>query len=195
MKKLGIDAKWVVSPLLAHGTNVKVADEHDRGKAIPDTDALVTNKSNVFLTVTVADCLPIYIYDPEHNAIALTHAGWRGMAGNIIKNTVETLKKTYDSSVSSLVIAIGPHIGGCHYEVGNDVARQFDQYRGTIRTNDGRKFLDLGSVAIHQFSSLGVDPRQISADGVCTYEADNFFSYRRDKPGVAEVMLAVFGMK
>jgi copper oxidase (laccase) domain-containing protein len=87
--KVGIDINNIVSTSLIHETNIVVVDEKDKGQIILNADGLITYKQNIFLTVTVGDCVPIYFFDEKNNIIGLAHAGWRGVVKNISKALIE----------------------------------------------------------------------------------------------------------
>ncbi len=82
-QNLGMSIEHMVSAVLTHGTQIVTVTEEDRGRIILATDGLTTNQADVILTVTVADCVPIYFFDPKNKAIGLAHAGWRGTLQNI----------------------------------------------------------------------------------------------------------------
>lgn len=131
-KQMGTDLSRVVCCEQVHGTNIHVVTKKDMGSGaftlddtIKDTDGLVTNKKNIPLMLFFADCAPLLIYDPQHNAIGLAHAGWRGTVGNIAANTLQVMHDTYGTEPSDCIAAIGPCIGQCCYEIGDNVAEKF----------------------------------------------------------------------
>ena len=148
---------------------------------------MVTAARGVVLTVTVADCLPLYIWNNAQTVAGVAHAGWRGVRNNIAKEMVAACKREYDIDASDMKAFIGPHIGSCHFEVKNDVARQFAAEQ-IIKRND-RHYIDLAAVVRGQLANAGVSDVTVSAD--CTYcLSETFFSRRRDKPKEIEAMLA-----
>ncbi len=82
---IGVDSERTVTARLTHSNKIAVVTPHDKGKIIDSVDALATKSNDVFLTITFSDCLPIFIFDPINRAVALVHAGWRGLAGGILK--------------------------------------------------------------------------------------------------------------
>ena len=131
--KLGIKDKLTVKAGLVHGNNVKVVSSREAGKTIEKIDGLITADKNLFLTITVADCLPIFIFDPEKEIIGLIHGGWRSLAKNILAEAVKNLSK-------DILIGIGPGISQCHFEVKQDVVKKFKPYlKYALKDN----FLDL----------------------------------------------------
>jgi hypothetical protein len=112
--------------------------------------------------------------DSQNKAIAAIHAGWRGTAGEIVIKTLEKMRSEFGTQPSDISAAIGPGIGVCCYEVGEDVSKQFGF---AVRTH-----LDLMSENRKQLESVGVPARNIEALGVCTFcDTERFFSYRREK--------------
>ena len=159
-----------------------------------DCDALITNQSKYLLTITVADCLPIYFYDKNKKVAALAHAGWRGVASKIVEEVINTFINHYDSNLNDVEIFIGPHIRDCHFEVKNDVSSQFKISDSTIR--DGKTYINLSKIVKDQLLQLNINNDNISISDECTYCLnDKYFSYRRDKPQELETMIAYIGLK
>jgi polyphenol oxidase len=139
-----------------HGTRV-VVDGQDGEEA----DGQVTSRAGVAAIVLVADCLPVALAGP--GAAGVVHAGWRGLAGGVLEAGV--------AAAGAVAAAIGPGIGPCCYEVGDDVRAVF----GT----SGRT-LDLKAVARARLRDAGVT--EIHDCGLCTAcDAERFFSHRRDR--------------
>ncbi len=88
-------------------------------------DASVTNRSGLLLAVQTADCVPILLVDPKKRAVAAVHAGWRGTLQRIVVKAIGQMQMQFKSKPADLLAAIGPSIGGCCYEVGTEVATQF----------------------------------------------------------------------
>ena len=87
----GIDPDKVISARLAHSNKVRRVFAGDRGKIIPEMDGLATAEPNVFVSITIADCVPIYFFDPVKQVVCLTHAGLKGILSGIVKNSVKLL--------------------------------------------------------------------------------------------------------
>jgi polyphenol oxidase len=139
-----------------HGTRV-VVDAH----GIEEADGQVTTAHGVAAIVLVADCLPVALAGPD--AAGVVHAGWRGLAAGVVEEGVE--------AVGAVAAAIGPGIGPCCYEVGDDVRAVF----GTAE-----RTLDLKAVARARLQAAGV--REIHDCGLCTScDPERFFSHRRDR--------------
>jgi polyphenol oxidase len=137
-------------------------------------DALVTNHAGLAISIRTADCYPILLADTRNLAVAAIHAGWRGTAAQIVVKTLEKMRAEFGTEACDIFAAIGPGIGVCCYEVGEDVSKQFGF---AIRTH-----LDLSSENRKQLESAGVPTQNIEALDVCTFcNAERFFSYRREK--------------
>ena len=132
-----IPLKNLIIPIQTHSDNIRCIEvRRDRGmaKAIPpylqpsslleDTDALVTNEQNLALALNFADCVPIIFYDPVKKVVAIAHAGWRGTAAKIAPKTVEKMVKIFSSKPQDIIALIGPAIGKCCFEVGDDVSKK-----------------------------------------------------------------------
>ena len=168
-----IDGNAVVSAEQVHGTRVAVVEWAHRGTTIAGVDGLVTRENGLFLSIFTADCLPVFLADPRSRAVALVHAGWRGLAGGIIHETVAVLAKEFGTLPENIHAAIGPHIQKCCFRVGDDVKTAL---RLPFGTDD---HADLGVIAREQLQAAGV--QQVSANGRCTcHEEQLFFSYRRN---------------
>lgn len=190
-EEIGVDASSIVSGRQVHGNRVGVVDETHAGcganvieEALPQTDALVTKSIGLPLLVYTADCVPTIVYDPIEHALGLAHAGWRGTVANVVGSLVSTMQSEFGSSPSNLVVGIGPSIGPCCYEVGDEVIDAWielglDQQRNAIRNGKGKFHLDLWKANALAFRASGVAENQIHLSGLCTKcESHRFFSRR-----------------
>ena len=194
--KIGIGAKDVVSAEIVHSEKVSQVGVEDKNKTIKGADALISKEKGVFLLVTTADCLPIFVFDSLSLALGLIHAGWRGLAQNIISEAVEKMREEFGSDPKNILVGIGPGICASCYEVGGEVAEKFKNYRECVRKKAGRTYLDLKKIAETQLLEQGILPENIEISPDCTYEGvKEYFSYRRDKPKEVQAMLAVIGLK
>jgi YfiH family protein len=188
--------------------------ERDEGE-LDEADIILTNDAERAITIRVADCLPILFVDRATRAVAAAHAGWRGLASRVPLVTIERLAAEFGSRPADVLVAIGPSIGACCYEVGEDVrarfagfgATQVDRWFGvhpsvsagnppvatlssTRRT--GHWFFDGWRCAYDQLKSAGVPSDQIFVAELCTASHGGAFcSYRRDGAGAAGRMVGV----
>ncbi|MFA7286521.1 MAG: peptidoglycan editing factor PgeF [Patescibacteria group bacterium] len=195
-EKVGLSNTGMVAASLVHGASVHVATASDAGKVIADVDALVTRTPQLTLSITFADCLPVYIADSKARVVAVLHAGWRGLAAGVVMATVRACTDLVSSKASELEAYIGPAICAEHYSVGMDVAKTFSHYNGAVRKDkNGGQQLDLINVAKQQLQASGLADSSITSAGICTYETATYFSNRRDKPREIEAQVAYIGLR
>ncbi len=185
-KYFGSDALFV-SALQVHGDEVyRIKNPQSRGWESLDrrlqADALVTATPKVVLTILTADCVPILLCDPEARVIAAVHAGWKGSRLGVVAKTVRTMCQEFGAEASRILAAIGPAIGGCCYEVGEEVAGAFRSIEGAVTQREGaRPRLDLKAVNRFQLLEAGLLPERIEVASYCTAcEKERFFSYRAE---------------
>ena len=136
-------------------------------------DALVTATPGLAISIRTADCLPILLVDRQHRAVAAVHAGWRGSADEIVRRTLDRMREEFETAPDQIIAAIGPGIGKCCYQVGDEVARKFGL--------NGAGRVDLAAANRQQLIMDGVPAGQIDTVGPCTMcNAEQFHSYRRD---------------
>ncbi len=181
-------------------------------------DASATNRPGLLLAVQTADCVPILLVDPKKRAIAAVHAGWRGTLQRIVVKAVGQLQMQFGSKPADLLAAIGPSIGGCCYEVGTEVAIQFQsqfadapEWFDEFRTGDepnpiqwlnmmppGHQpppknvLLDLRKANRAQLLGAGLRPSNIFVSDLCTAcRRDLLFSYRKEGAQSGRLMSAI----
>jgi YfiH family protein len=189
--KRGINLKETVTPKLTHSASVLRVDDKNRGEIISATDGLVTSALGLFLTVTVADCFPVYFYQQGSKTIGLVHSGWRGTVKNIAGQAVKAIA----GDPKSIIVGIGPGIQCCHFEIKNDILEKFSEYPEAIRKQDSKIFVDLPKIISKQLIASGLNIKNIESCGACTFcENEKYFSFRRDKPKNIEAMIAYIGL-
>jgi len=156
-----------------------------------DTDGLINSEKDLILTLKVADCVPIFLYDDKKKNFGLIHSGWKGTAGNIVSNGIK--KMIYNNSDSGDILAfLGPCIQSCCYEVGEDVSKYFDNI-AKLMIKDNKWMLDLHSQIKMSLLDCGLQEKNIQCSDVCTFESDKCHSYRRDGENAGR-MIAVMRM-
>lgn len=155
LKKLNINSKNAIELKQVHGNKIVIVKEPS--SKIQEADGMITNTPNVFLMIKAADCHQIAFFDPKNNAIGLIHAGYKGLAKGIIRNTITALKKNYHTNPKDLIIKFGPSIGPCCYRV------------------------DIWKEAEDQLSEFGILKENIYNPRICTYENIDYFSHRRSE--------------
>ncbi len=117
----GRDTDTVVHAHLVHGADVARVTQADNGTWVEHVDGLITDQPGCVLSMNYADCAPIFLYDPRRRAIGLGHAGWRGTVADLPGAMVRAMTAEFGSDPADLIAAVGPCIGPCCYEVGDDV--------------------------------------------------------------------------
>lgn len=151
----------------------------EKGGVCGESDALITNKKELGLAVSVADCTPIFIYDKKNQIISAVHSGWRGTEKKILLKTLEKLQNNFNADSSELIVYIGPSISHVYYEVGSEVAEKFDKKYFIPKEN--KFLLNIAQVNYDILVKFGVKKCNIQKSELCTFEMHEFLhSYRRD---------------
>jgi polyphenol oxidase len=174
----------IVTARQVHGSRcVQVGTAADD---IGEADALWSQQGGIVLGVMVADCVPILITERKGRSIAAIHAGWRGTAARITATCADALI-CQGAKVQDLVAAVGPAIGPCCFEIGEEVAKKMSALSrqrnpGLCYEKDGRWRADLWELNREILLQKGFVSENIDVLRVCTYCSPRFFSYRRDGP-------------
>jgi hypothetical protein len=187
---LGFGLEDLVCAEQVHGACVAGVSTADRGRgsrvfaeALPGADALVAQAAEVppLLGLYFADCLAILIADTRHHAVGLAHAGWRGTAEQIGAATLKVMGDAFGTAPADCVVALGPHIRKCCYQVGAELAERFGKVPGAVASRGGSPYLSLEAVNLSTLLSAGVPRGQVTLGSPCTCCSEElFFSYRRD---------------
>lgn len=162
-----------------HGHHVVSAAEVMRQHETPKADAVETRESGLVCAVMTADCLPVLLASADGQWVAAVHAGWRGLVGGVIPETL--IRAPADCEVLAW---LGPAIGPRAFEVGDEVRQVFMEVEPGVGDafrpgKSGRWWADIDRIARLQLSRLGVD--RVYGGGLCTWsDATRFYSYRRD---------------
>lgn len=191
-----LDAALICVPGQIHSRTVAVADgpapqATKLGEQFyPDTDGLMTSVPEHVLTVTVADCMPIFVLDTRTGARALLHSGWKGTG--ILETAVLRMKSVYGSVPGELFVLLGPCISAEAYAVDADRARTFraEWGDGAVRESNGREYLDLQAANQEICRRLGIT--QTATVSGCTVMNTAFGSYRREGAEAYTLMMAIF---
>ena len=153
-------------------------------------DGLVTQIVGLPLVVTVADCLPVVLFDPKNVVLGLVHAGWRGTAQGIVAKAVLLMVTQCGADVGGMIAYLGPSAGVCCYEVGREVAEVFSL--DLVEQRDDRLYLNLKEANCDQLLSTGLSKENIEISPYCTICTPQLFhSYRRDRNKSGRMMAAV----
>lgn len=211
-RRLKVALEMIERPLLTlqqiHSADLHwIVDAQDVAKAAaapPVGDALVSSLSDTLIAVQTADCLPILIADRRSGATAVVHAGWRGTLAGIVSKTVTAMRTRLGARPEDLLVAIGPAIGPCCFEVGAEVLAQFRArwaYADRLVSRpqpDGRVHLDLPLANRLQLGEAGLEDGAILDCNLCTICHNNmFFSYRFENGAVNPVgrLMGVIGWR
>lgn len=170
--------------------------------APPVADIVMTDDPSLAVAVQVADCVPLLLADTASGAVCAAHVGWRGAVAGVPGAAVAALADAFGSRPENLLAAIGPSIGPCCYEVGEEVRAAFWRASRGRRAGDvdgwfhtgarGRPHLDLWRAAADLLLAAGLDPRRVHASRLCTADHRRFFySYRADGPGTGRMAAAI----
>jgi hypothetical protein len=213
---LQVDATCLARPHQVHGASAVVA-EHAIGRR-PAADIIINDRPGLAVAIQTADCVPILFADQRTGAVGAAHAGWRGLAAGVPRAAVAVLAEKFRSRPVDLVAAIGPAIGPCCYEVGEDVRHAFrvSNFDGRWmrwfhdspaalpgnlpmsrvllrpRRHEHRWFFDAATAAREQLIFAGVPEQQIFTTDLCTAShPETFCSFRRDGSPAGRMAAAV----
>lgn len=188
-EKLGITENRVSYQRQTHSTKSNVVTEP---AFFEDSDALYTNARNNFLAVSIADCIPVFLYEPGKKVVAAIHSGWKGTLNRITTLTIEKLIGEFTFNPEKALAFIGPGISSEYFEVGKEVYDLFEPDIKNIR--EGKYYIDLKKHNYLQLMKIGVKYENIEVSDYCTFkEKELFHSYRRDKEKSGR-MLGVIGI-
>lgn len=175
-KYLGLDETNVVTQKQVHGDSVTVVDE---GGNCGESDAVITDKLNLGLAISSADCPAIFLYDFQTKVIAAIHSGWRSSEKKILLKVLVKLEAEFNCSPKSMIAYIAPSINQKNYEVGEEVAKLFnDKY---VLKRNFKYFLDLKALNFDILLDFGLLKKNIQISELCSYEMKELLhSYRRD---------------
>lgn len=163
LNKFDLSLDQIVCMFVEHEDKVVVVDKNSLGKGAfkPEdkirSDGIITDQKELILMIATGDCLPIGVYDPDKQVIALIHGSRKSLATKIFDYTVKILKTNFGSKIENLIVSIGPSIGPCCYDI------------------------DLWSIAERKLRKLGIPQKNIYNCQICTYHTNQHFSHRRAK--------------
>ncbi len=191
-KVLEAEVDQMVLSFQTHTVNVRKVTREDCGKGIVrtrdyrDVDGLITDVPGITLVTFYADCVPLYLLDPVHKAIGLSHSGWRGTVARMGRVTLEAMAREYGTSPKDVLCCIGPSICQDCFEVGQEVIlefqKEFDEkyWRELFYQKENGKYqLDLWKANQIIFAEAGVEEKHIQTTDICTRcNPDYLFSHR-----------------
>lgn len=159
-----------------HGASVVCLEPTPEGgvRVAGEADGLMTAGAGLLLVVTAADCVPVFLLDPDSGGLGLLHAGWRGVAGGVLAAGLRAMEARFGADPSRLLAHLGPAICGDCYEVGPEVARALGRTAPA-----GKTCVDLRDELETRAGELGVAPARLTRSAWCTRcSADQFHSHR-----------------
>jgi hypothetical protein len=188
-EETGIKADKFLYASQVHSGDVKIIDKTAIESGVlgqnPRTDATVTALPGICLMVMVADCVPLLLFDPVKRVSAVIHAGWRGTVQHITSNTIQTMIHHFGCNPADILAGIGPSIGPCCYEVGEEVINVVEQSFGTsdrflvYHSHSKKPHFDLWYANRRQLTDLGIKTSNIESAELCTRcRVDLFYSSR-----------------
>ncbi len=175
----------------AEGDGAPWQERLQRRLRLIEADAMLTDVPDMALCWAFGDCAPILLFDPEHRALALVHAGWRGTAQAIVPRAIAAMCQRYGTRTKTLLAGLGPAIGACCYEVSdavraafarNPLARKSAVFAERPSADGGSgHYLDITASNRRQLLMAGVLPAHLQESGYCTgCRPDLFYSNRRE---------------
>ena len=175
-------AKWALSGkklILAeqvHGQEIALVNKQSDDIQL-GVYALITKDENLILAIRTADCVPVLLADEENKVIAAVHAGWRGVAGEIVIKTVAQMLEL-GAEKNKIKAFVGPHIRSCCFEIKADILSNFKNFESAVITREGKLFLDLEGLLDQQLASVGIANENIFSATDCTCCSEKYYSWR-----------------
>ena len=155
-------------------------------KAYDQTDGLITNKSNIALCATNADCIVLMMYDAQKHVIANVHSGWKGTVQKIASKTIDKMQEQYNCNPKDIICCISPSIRECHFEVDQDVKdaflEAFPKETDSIKQAHEKWHIDTVRINIEMLKEKGLREENIIDSKICTVcNCSQIHSYRGSK--------------
>ena len=191
--EINIDSNCILRPYQTHTNVVKEAKEECGVflENFKDVDGIITNRKNKALSLTFADCTPIFLFDPIKNTIGNIHSGWQGTVKQIVKNAINKMIETYNCNPKDIICCIGPTIRKCHFEVDEDVKNiflnTFSNYDdiitlGDIKDGKQKYYIDTVKINTKMLLEMGVKEENIIDSKICSVcENKLIHSYRKER--------------
>jgi YfiH family protein len=199
LANLGTDGFSLHTLKQVHGDRIVTISRHSSANERTEADGLISTEPGALLGIATADCVPVFMVEPQKRIAAALHAGWRGTLQGITPRAVESFISEWRVEPRNLQVALGPSIGSCCYEVGSEVgeaivSRWHIRSASAWRRTGEKGFLDLREINALQLAEVGVPRAQISPIGPCTFCHPTFASYRRDGAAAGR-QLSVIGWR
>ena len=199
---MNVPIKQLVICEQTHSELVHVCTEHDAGAGIgshpqiPIADGFVTNIPSLYLLIRTADCTPVLLWDETLNVIAAVHSGRESTRKDIVGNALRLMSSNFQSNPANIRAIIGPGICSEHYEVSQQIYDEFQSSiskQGIIMPDTAFRHLDIQGTIFRQIEKCGVPIDNIQYVHKCTFESEEYFSFRRD--GTKNRQINIIGIK
>jgi hypothetical protein len=195
--QLQVEARQIICGRQVHGSKICKIDKVEKTfQLLEGYDCLMTDQTEVVLATFHADCVPIYLYDHEHHAIAMVHAGWRGTVAGIVGKAVEAMSRTYGTRPEKLFVKIGPCISQAGYEVDRPVIQACEAITGRTGIQESRPgyaYVNLATINREILIRNGVINEKIQEDQIKTDQNPNlFYSHRREGEKAGRMLAWIF---
>ncbi len=181
LRQFNINIADVITIQAVGGTDVFVLNQSNQ-KLPEEFDCVITNLKDIYFILTVADCLPIIVFNPKKEVLGLIHAGWRGLDGGIIGKTINKMDEAYGIPPQNLIAGIGPSIHKNSYikdkSFREKISRELNKF--VLDSSENKVKVDLISAAISQLEAYGVKNNNIEVSNQDTF-SNNYFSHHRAK--------------
>ncbi len=187
---VGLDVSNVTKPKQKHTNKIKRVDKVYLPEEIGEIDGLITNKQNLVLATTNADCILYLLYDRKNNAIANVHSGWKGSYQRIIENAIDEMINEFGTNPKDLIVCICPSIRKCCFEVGLDVRDMFYEKFSFLEDinkfilngfEENKFYIDTVGINNSLLVQKGVRKENIYDSGICSMCHDDMIhSYRSE---------------
>jgi YfiH family protein len=176
----GIDEGRIYTVSQVHSDRIVIIDNPDiTSDEISQKQRIITDIKGITIGILTADCVPVLLFDRSRKVVAAVHAGWKGTASNISAKAFEIMMERFESQPQDILAAIGPAIGPCCYEVGEEVVSAFGHQKGVAVQHGKNWHIDLPKANHLQLRDAGVTDIDIS--DICTScRTDLFFSHRKE---------------
>jgi YfiH family protein len=173
---LGLGLENVAIQKQVHGSAISYVAE---GGFCGDSDAMISDKPGLGLAISTADCTSIFLYDKKNKVIAAVHSGWRGTQQGILLKTLQRLRDNFNSLPENIIAYLGPSISQKNYEVGPEVADQFESKY--LIPKENKFLLNVAGKNYDMLLNFGLNRENVQISNYCSYAMDEFLhSYRRD---------------
>jgi polyphenol oxidase len=197
LQRIGITADQVTQVIVSHNAKIKIVTDYQA--TIGDVDAIISNQPNQFFSMLTADCIPLFLFDPQHRVFALAHIGWRSLVRHLIPKTVRLMQQYFQTNPADLVVYAGPAIcPECYHQTGFKAWLKAGLFYLTSNSRSVYNHFnfDIKTATRNQLIRLGLASRQIELAPYCTVERKDLFpSHFREGPARQLSIMTIVGVR